>query len=108
MLSKVEQEILKFARVFLQTGARRTVCGAIRAATAESSHFNEVCRARTRLLEYVAISLDCWPSLGHWLHNRDGVLRLDEERLRIARIAWITWMLGELDENGPVPVRLRN
>ena len=108
MLSNVEKQLLKGARRALYDGTRTTVCGAIRAATADSSHCNEVYRARTRLLEYVTVSIDCWPTLGHWLQKRDGKLRLNEERLRVARIAWITWMLGELDTDDPVPVRLRN
>ena len=85
-----------------------TVCGGIRAALVVDAHFNEVARARTKLLEYVSVSLDLHPSLGHWLERRDGKLNLDEENLRMARIMWITWMLGEIDVSHPPTRNLIN
>ncbi len=110
MLNAIEREILEAARKSIQNGNHRYVCYAIRDATIVDATRKELAPAKDRLTEYVETSLGIFSTLGTWLASRGhGTSRSDyNDFLREARIAWISWMLGELDVSGTPPKNLRN
>jgi hypothetical protein len=90
-LSDLERKILVKARALIRDGHSTYVCYAIDKSVGNSL---EERYAKERLRLYVMKQLGEFATLDGWLSKRDGRWP-SETKVRAARIAWITWMMGE-------------
>lgn len=102
-LSTVERRILIAARNRLKEHQNFFICGAIDKVRISRACREEVADAKERLKKYIMARLEGQSTLSGWLNVGtqfgDGVSSF---LIREARIAWLTWMLGEepeFDEN---------
>jgi hypothetical protein len=94
-LTAIEREILKVARDKIINGQDAYICHAINKTRFISGNQHEVWCARQRLRAYIMKKLNGYSSLGMYLSNKYRQEELPYDLQREARIAWITWMLGE-------------
>lgn len=106
-LTALERKILESARQEVRARKQKFICYAIKAARIYGEPAQEVRAARLRLTKYVMDCLgDYHSTLGSWLADRSDGRWMDDDLQREARIAWITWMLGEKVEFTPETRRL--
>jgi hypothetical protein len=95
-LTVTERKVLIDARDLIRTRAQTFVCHAIEAAYVESANPDTLMKAKERLRKYIRFSLEpgC-TTLGSWIAKQNKGRWMSDALGRKARIAWITWMLGE-------------
>ncbi len=100
-LNAVERKVLEHARRAIRVGKQSYVCHAIRDAYVEDANKVQLRTAKKRLRSYIEQSLEGRTTLGSWLALKTGARvngyrdLMDHGLQRAARVAWITWMLGE-------------
>lgn len=98
-LSTVERRILIAARNRLKEHKNTYICTAIEAVRIARACREEVAAAKTRLRRYIVARLEGYSSLNGWLNEGAEIGEgVGGFLAREARIAWITWMLGEEPE----------
>jgi hypothetical protein len=97
VLSELERKLLNLARSAIRAGREKFVCYAIDNARISErvATYHELWEAKNRLRQYISRSLNYRGTLGNWLAAKNRNSWMDSELQRKARIAWITWMLGE-------------
>lgn len=78
----------------ISNGSHKYICYAIDKAYATTYDIQKLRDAKQRLIGYVNGSLEGSGTLGSWLMERSGLF-MPYELQKEARIAWLTWMLGE-------------
>jgi hypothetical protein len=94
-LTAIERRILECARAYIQSGAQDYVCYAIDKAYVTGAPYTKVVAAKHRLIGYVQKSIRGHSTLASWASVRNGGRWMSIDVQRKARVAWITWMLGE-------------
>jgi hypothetical protein len=94
-LTAIEREVLKVARESIRENHYDFVCHAIEFAEVPDAPLDDLNLAKNRLRNYVLDSLGSFSTLGVWIARRNRGRWKSETYVRNARIAWITWMLGE-------------
>jgi hypothetical protein len=95
-LTVIERKVLEVARQTIRNSDEKYICYAIDKARVKTYDPQKLVAAKVRLRNYISKSLNGWGTLGYWLaknHNQGQFMT--NELQRKARIAWITWMLGE-------------
>jgi hypothetical protein len=93
-LTDIERRILETARDDIRSGRNTYVCFAIDKAVIPRK-YDQVRSAKGRLIRYVERSLAGHLTLDGWLSANKRTSWRTKARKRKARIAWISWMLGE-------------
>jgi hypothetical protein len=93
-LTDIERRILETARDAIRSGRNTYVCVAIDKAVIPRK-YDQVRSAKGRLRRYVERSLAGHLTLDGWLSANKRTSWRTKARKRKARIAWISWMLGE-------------
>jgi len=102
-LTTIERKILESARRMIRSRNEDYICYAINLVRVPGADFSEVQSAKVRLKKYVMRKLNGKSNLGDWLANKVGAFSgnrwntkwMNLTLQRHARVAWITWMLGE-------------
>jgi hypothetical protein len=96
-LNDIERKILESVRRSIQAKNQTYICYAIDRARVRWNNRQDVYDAKNRLKNYIHRKLEGNGTLGYWLalKHRHDMLFMDKGLQREARIAWITWMLGE-------------
>jgi hypothetical protein len=94
-LTVIERKILEAARLLIQDSKQMFICYAIDMVPMPKGRRQEYSEAKIRLRNYISSKLKGHGTLGNYLLKtyRRGYMSVDLQRK--ARIAWITWMLGE-------------
>lgn len=105
---KMMIEVLRGARNLIDLDIERYVCAAIYVAS-DGDHVTQnpnLALTGMYLRRWVMAMLSPYETLGMWLERRgtpvhtmrDENLGMARERLRVTRLAWIDWMIQELEE----------
>lgn len=94
-LTVIERKVLEAARQSIRNGDEKYVCYAIDRARVTTYAPQKLKDAKFRLRNYISRSLDGRGTLGYWLAKEYRGEFMSYDLQRKARIAWITWMLGE-------------
>jgi allophanate hydrolase subunit 1 len=102
-LTAIERKVLKAARESIRAKRHEFVCHAIEFAQVPDVPQEKLRLAKARLCSYVSNSIGGFSTLGIWIAHWNRGHWKSAIYERNARIAWITWMLGEkvkFDPNG--------
>jgi hypothetical protein len=94
-LTAIERKVLECARKALKDVKETYICHAIERANLEGVKRADLRCAKDRLRGYVMRRLGDNATLSGWQADKYGGRWMREHVTRKARIAWITWMLGE-------------
>lgn len=93
-LNANERELLKVARERIYTRRNRFICIAMTDVALNNDRYQ---KAHNRLKRYVTVQLGPHAaSLDQW-QVQNGFSRRTLEQLRLDRLEWIDWMLGEIE-----------
>lgn len=95
-LNVLERKILESAREMVRNGRESHICYAIDKATVPTYDSHRRISAKIRLRNYISKMLEGRGTLGFYLMKKYRQEKFPADSLlREARVAWITWMLGE-------------
>lgn len=97
-LTVIERKLLEFARDRIREGKDTYICYAIDKSivrTKNASDKQAVREAKYRLRAYVHDKIKGFATLGSYMADQYDTQYMSSELQREARVAWITWMLGE-------------
>lgn len=95
-LNSIERKILENVRRSIKAGNETYICNGIGKYRVRVDNLQELRDAKNRLYRYIERRLDGSGTLGQWVarkHKKFAIMNMELQRK--ARVAWITWMLGE-------------